>query len=93
MIFSICASFAAWERTNPGEVTNGQDDDGNGIADDVHGMRCVGDVITGNPMDDVKHGSHCAGTIGAVGNNSQGVVGVAWQVIVGSPLSVPPVTV
>ena len=66
---------------NPGEVAgNNRDDDGNGISDDVHGMRCVGGVITGNPMDDVKHGSHCAGTIGAVGNNSQGVVGVAWQV-------------
>ena len=66
---------------NPGEIPNNhQDDDHNGISDDVYGMRCVGDVITGNPMDDVKHGSHCAGTIGAVGNNSQGVVGVAWQV-------------
>ena len=66
---------------NPGEVAgNNLDDDGNGIYDDVYGMRCVGGVITGNPMDDVKHGSHCAGTIGAVGNNSVGVVGVAWQV-------------
>lgn len=35
-------------------------------------------AITGKPdgMDDNSHGSHVAGTIGAVGNNSVGVVGV-----------------
>jgi subtilisin-like proprotein convertase family protein len=31
-------------------------------------------------MDDHYHGTHCAGTIGAVGNNSIGVAGVAWAV-------------
>jgi subtilisin family serine protease len=31
-----------------------------------------------NPMDDNSHGTHVAGTIGAVGNNSTGVVGVSW---------------
>jgi subtilisin family serine protease len=30
------------------------------------------------PLDDNNHGTHCAGTIGAVGNNAQGVVGVNW---------------
>jgi len=40
------------------------------------------DFINGDadPMDDQGHGSHVAGTIGAVGNNSIGVVGVNWQV-------------
>lgn len=33
-----------------------------------------------NPQDDVGHGTHVAGTIGAVGDNSQGVVGVNWNV-------------
>jgi subtilisin family serine protease len=33
---------------------------------------------TCNPLDDNNHGTHCAGTIGARGNNSQGVVGVNW---------------
>lgn len=33
-----------------------------------------------NPMDDNRHGTHCAGTIGAVGNNNVGVAGVAWNV-------------
>jgi subtilisin family serine protease len=31
-----------------------------------------------NPMDDNNHGTHVSGTIGAVGNNSTGVVGVSW---------------
>ena len=33
-----------------------------------------------DPMDDNGHGTHCAGIIGAVGNNSVGVVGVNWRV-------------
>lgn len=33
-----------------------------------------------DPMDDDGHGTHCAGTIGAVGNNGIGVVGVSWNV-------------
>ena len=33
-----------------------------------------------NPMDDNGHGTHCAGTIGAVGNNGVGVTGVNWNV-------------
>lgn len=32
------------------------------------------------PEDDEGHGTHVAGTIGAVGNNALGVVGVAWSV-------------
>ena len=31
------------------------------------------------PMDDNGHGTHCAGIIGAVGNNGLGVVGVNWH--------------
>ena len=33
---------------------------------------------TCDPMDDHGHGTHVAGTIGAVGNNGLGVVGVNW---------------
>jgi thermitase len=32
------------------------------------------------PEDDNGHGSHVAGTIGAVGNNGLGVVGLAWKI-------------
>lgn len=33
-----------------------------------------------NPVDDVGHGTHVSGTIGAIGNNALGVVGVNWKV-------------
>ncbi|MBN9523867.1 S8 family serine peptidase [bacterium] len=62
---------------NPGEVAgNGIDDDRNGIVDDVFGADFANN--DGNPMDDNNHGTHVAGTIGAVGNNGIGVAGVAW---------------
>ena len=64
---------------NPGEIPgNGADDDHNGFIDDVHGWDFVND--DNDPKDDHFHGTHCAGTIGAVGNDGQGVVGVNWQV-------------
>ncbi len=75
--------------TNPGEIAgNGIDDDGNCFVDDVHGFNFIlgGDICqgapagNGDPRDDDTHGhgTHVAGTIGAVGNNGQGVVGVNW---------------
>jgi subtilisin family serine protease len=74
--------------TNPGEsgvdrkghnkATNGVDDDGNGYVDDVHGWDFINH--DNNPMDDNGHGTHVSGTIGAVGNNGVGVVGVNWNV-------------
>ncbi len=67
---------------NPGETAgNGIDDDGNGFIDDVHGVNTVlGVANRGDPMDDNEHGTHVAGTIGAVGNNGEGVVGVNHRV-------------
>jgi subtilisin-like proprotein convertase family protein len=60
---------------NPGEIPgNGLDDDGNGYVDDIHGINAI--TGSGDPMDDHYHGTHCAGTIGAVGDNHIGVVGV-----------------
>jgi|GEM_PF-1957221 len=65
--------------TNPDEVpNNGLDDDGNGYVDDVRGWDFVNDDAT--PNDDNGHGTHCAGTVGAVGNNGAGVTGVCWDV-------------
>jgi len=79
---------------NPGEVpSNNIDDDGNGFVDDYYGYdfaRCLkfnnpGTVCTvtkprdSDPMDDTGHGTHVAGTIGAVGNNTLGVTGVSWK--------------
>ncbi|MEI6883571.1 MAG: S8 family serine peptidase [Bacteroidota bacterium] len=65
--------------TNWDEIPgNGIDDDNNGYIDDVHGWDFYNN--DNDPMDDNSHGTHVAGTIGAVGNNGIGVVGVAWKV-------------
>ncbi len=65
--------------TNPGEIPgNGIDDDGNGYIDDVYGWNFFND--DNDPMDDHGHGTHVAGTVGAVGDNALGVTGVAWSV-------------
>jgi predicted outer membrane repeat protein len=64
--------------TNPGEIAgNGIDDDGNGYIDDIHGYDFLN--RDGDPMDDNRHGTHVAGTIGAVGNDGVGIVGVNWR--------------
>lgn len=65
--------------TNPNEIPgNGRDDDANGRIDDVRGWNFVEN--NANVMDDVGHGTHVAGIVGAVGNNSLGVTGVCWNV-------------
>jgi subtilisin family serine protease len=58
--------------------TNGIDDDGNGFIDDFRGWDFVNN--DNDPMDDHNHGTHCAGTIGAKGDDGVGVVGVNWNV-------------
>jgi len=63
--------------TNPDEIAgNGIDDDGNGYIDDIRGWDFVDD--DNDPVDSNNHGTHVAGTIAAVGNNSTGVTGVCW---------------
>lgn len=61
--------------TNKGEVPgDGIDNDGNGVIDDINGYNAADDST--DPSDDHGHGTHVSGTIGAVGNNGKGVVGV-----------------
>lgn len=73
--------LAANAGTNPGEIPgNGKDDDGNGYKDDVYGWDFVGrnNTVFDGIADD--HGTHVAGTIGAVGGNGKGVAGVCWSI-------------
>lgn len=73
------ADLASNMWTNDAEL-NGQkgvDDDGNGVIDDVYGYNAI--TNSGDPKDDHGHGSHCAGTIGAKGDDGKGLVGVAWN--------------
>lgn len=73
---------------NPGETgldssgrdksSNALDDDGNGYIDDVFGIDTINH--DSNPIDDGGHGTHVSGTVGGIGNNGIGVVGVNWNV-------------
>jgi len=70
-------SANAWR--NPGEVAgDGIDNDRNGFVDDVYGWDFANNDA--DPMDEQGHGTHVSGTIGAMGNNGAGVVGVSWNV-------------
>lgn len=57
---------------------NGVDNDANGLTDDLVGWNFLSN--NNDPMDVFSHGTHVAGTVGAVGNNSTDVSGVNWKV-------------
>ena len=67
---------------NTGEIPgNGMDDDSNGYVDDVYGISTVGETwaATGDPMDNMGHGTHVAGIIAAA-PDQMGMVGLAYGV-------------
>jgi len=74
--------------TNPKEIENGLDDDGNGMIDDIYGWNFLEDNNNPSPppfspeMRDTayNHGTIVAGIIGAVGDNAEGTTGVNWRV-------------
>ena len=70
--------LAANMWTNPKESANGNDDDGNGYIDDIHGFNFVKNgPISWASEQDSGHGTHCAGIVAAVNNNAEGICGVA----------------
>src|SRR5262249_34898549 len=64
--------------TSQGGWSDGSDGDGNGYVDDLVGWDFANN--DNDPFDDNGHGTHVAGTIGAVGNNGRGVAGINWNV-------------
>ena len=68
-----------WVNPNPNQPF---DDSGNGglatCIDSLHGLNAT--VGNGPPEDDNGHGTWVSGILGAVGNNSKGICGVAWNV-------------
>jgi len=71
----LAANIWVNTREIPG---NNRDDDGDGLIDDYYGYDFNGE--RGDPMDVSFHGTHIAGTIGAVGNNGIGITGINWRV-------------
>jgi thermitase len=69
--------------TRPANVPKYMDDD-LGELDDVHGYSAFQDDGDAedktDPMDDNGHGTHCAGIIGAEGDNNFGITGINWHV-------------
>ncbi len=53
-------------------------DDELGNFDDLRGYNSAEN--SADPMDENGHGTHCAGIIGAEGDNQQGIVGVNWKI-------------
>jgi len=49
-----------------------------GTIDDENGFNAIDSA--GDPMDENGHGTHCAGIIGAEGENHIGIAGVNWKV-------------
>ncbi len=53
-------------------------DDELGAFNDLHGFNAADNQS--DPMDDNGHGTHCAGIIGAEGDNDEGIAGINWHV-------------
>ena len=65
------------EPGDPGYTNDLEDDDDeNGFNDDIRGWDYFDN--DNDPIDSLDHGTHVAGTIAAIGNNSSGVTGVCW---------------
>ncbi len=68
--------------TNPFDVADGVDNDGNGYVDDIHGWDFASNDNTTFDGTTDDHGTHVSGTIGAKGGNGKGVAGINWSVTI-----------
>ncbi len=68
-----------WRNPNPGTTMSYANGGGSSAeTDSLNGLNAV--AMSGVPTDDLGHGTHTSGIVGAVGNNGLGVTGVAWKV-------------
>jgi serine protease len=67
--FCLFLPFAGVDYTHPDLSAN---------TGPVKGRNYYANPPIDDPMDDDDHGTHCAGVIGAVGNNGIGLAGVSW---------------
>lgn len=63
--------------TRPDRIPQYRDEE-LGTVNDLHGFNAVENQS--DPMDDNGHGTHCAGIIGAEGDNNEGIAGINWNV-------------
>jgi subtilisin family serine protease len=67
-----------WVNEAESNGLQGIDDDNNGYIDDIYGIDVYDHDST--PLDELGHGTHVAGIIGAAGNNGIGIAGINWNV-------------
>jgi len=94
IVIAVIDSGVQWQHPdleaniwiNPKEISDGRDNDGNGLIDDIHGWDFVNDQSDPSPKfksgfteSGIIHGTIVAGIAAAVGNNNEGITGVSWN--------------